>query len=149
MPPWASCSEYLCGVFHMSLGCRWAGYKIFLHCLCVQVWCSLEEACVDCFEYPHDWWFTKALVREFALLIFVVRAYENPAVSTMGLRWARPKQGPGCGWIGNWWLSIICALWGHSITHSKVVFAISSLMMGRVHKSVVRFLYPCKIMLFS
>ena len=31
------------------------------------------------------------------LLIFVVRAYENPAVLTMGLRWAIPKQGPGHG----------------------------------------------------
>jgi hypothetical protein len=78
------------------------------------------------------------------LLIFVVRVYENPAVLMMGLRWAQPKQGPGRGWIGNWWLSIICVLWGRSITHSGVVFAISSLMMGRVHKSVVRSLYPLK-----
>ena len=81
------------------------------------------------------------------LLIFVVRAYENPAVSTMGLRWARPKQGPGCSWIGNstLWLSIICALWGFSITNSGVVFAISSLMMGRVHKLVMRSLCPLKM----
>jgi len=85
------------------------------------------------------------------LLIFVVRAYENPGVSTMGLRWARPKQGPGRSWIGNFtlWLSIICALWCHSIIDSGVVFAISSLMMGRVHKLVVRSLYPLKIILFS
>ncbi len=71
------------------------------------------------------------------LLIFVVRAYENPAVSTMGLRWVQPKQGPGRIWIGNFtlWLSIICELWGCSITDSGVVFAIASLMMGRVHKS--------------
>ncbi len=82
------------------------------------------------------------------LLLFVVRAYENPAVSTMGLHWAQPKQGPGHGWIGNWWLSIICALWGRSITRSRVVFAISSLLMGRVHKLVVRSLYPLKIILF-
>ncbi len=84
------------------------------------------------------------------LLIFVVRAYENPAVSTMGLRWAQPKQGPGRGWIDNstWWLNIICALWGRSITDSGVVFAISSLVMGRVHKSVVRSLYPLKMILF-
>jgi len=33
------------------------------------------------------------------LLIFVVRAYENPAVSMTGLRWERPKQGPGRIWI--------------------------------------------------
>ena len=83
------------------------------------------------------------------LLIFVVCAYENPAVSTMGLHWAQPKQGPGRGWISNWWLSIICALWSHSIIRSGVVFAISSLMMGRVRKSVVRSLYPLKIILFS
>ena len=35
------------------------------------------------------------------LLIFVVCAYKNPAILTMGLRWARPKQGPGRGWVGN------------------------------------------------
>ncbi len=82
------------------------------------------------------------------LLVFVVRAYENPAVSTMGLRWARPKQGPGRGWVGNWWLSVMCALWGHGIAGSGVVFAISLLMMGRAHKSVVGSSYPLKIMLF-
>ncbi len=82
------------------------------------------------------------------LVVFVVRAYENPAVSTMGLRWARPKQGPCRGWVGNWWLSVMCALWGRGITGSGAVFAISSLMMGRVHKLVVGSLYPLKIMLF-
>jgi len=48
------------------------------------------------------------------LLIFVVCAYENPAVSMMGLRWARPKQGPGRSWIGNstLWLSIIYVRFG-------------------------------------
>ena len=86
---------------------------------------------------------------KLTLLIFVVRAYKKPDVSTIGLNsWARPKQGPGHGWIGNWWLSIICALWGRSITQSGVVFAISLLMMGRVHKLVVRSLYPLKIILF-
>jgi hypothetical protein len=39
------------GSFHMSLGCRWAGYETFSHCHCAQVRCSLDEACVDCFEY--------------------------------------------------------------------------------------------------
>ena len=33
----------------------------------------------------HKFW-----CANLTLLIFVVRAYENPAVSTMGLRWARP-----------------------------------------------------------
>ena len=82
-----------------------------------------------------------------SLLVFVVCAYENPAVSTMGLHWAQPKQGPGRGWVSNWWLSIMCALWGRGITGSGVVFAISSLMMDRVHKLVVGSLYPLKIML--
>ena len=81
------------------------------------------------------------------LLIFVVRVYENPAISTMVLRWARPKQGPGRGWVGNWWWSVMCALWGRGITGSGVVFPISSLMMGRVHKSVGGSLYPLKIIL--
>jgi hypothetical protein len=82
------------------------------------------------------------------LLIFVVRAHENLAVLTMGLRWAQPKQGMGRGWIGNWWLSIMCALWGRSSTGFEVVFAISLLMMGSIHKSVVGSLYPLKIILF-
>ena len=108
------------------------------------------------------------------LLIFVVRAYENPAVSMMGLRWAQPKQGPGrigiflvshdlrthgdgCSetiafFIGalacfTWWLSIMCALWGHTKIDSGVVFTTSSLKMGSIHKSVVGSLYPLKIIL--
>ena len=56
------------GSFHMSLGCRWAGYKIFLHCHCVQVWCSIEEACIDCFEYRHDQWVAEALVHKFDII---------------------------------------------------------------------------------
>jgi hypothetical protein len=108
------------------------------------------------------------------LLIFVVRAYENPAVSMMGLRWERPKQGPGRVWIFlvshdlrthsdgcsetiacfigasacfTWWLSIMCALWGRTKIDSGVVFATSLLKMGSVHKSVVGSLYPLKIIL--
>ncbi len=56
------------GSLHMSLGRRWAGYEVFPHCLHIQVWCSLEEACVDCFEYRRDWWVAKALVREFDVI---------------------------------------------------------------------------------
>jgi hypothetical protein len=82
------------------------------------------------------------------LLIVVVRAYENPAVSMMGLCWARPKQGPGHGWVGNWCSSIMCALCTHIITNSGAVFALSLLMMGRVHKPVVGSLYPLKIIFF-
>ena len=110
----------------------------------------------------------------FTLLIFVVRAYENPAVSTMGLRWVRPRQGPGRSWIilvshdlrthgdgcsetiacligasawFTWWLSIMWALWGRTKINSGVVFATSSLKMGSVHKLVVGSLYPLKIIL--
>jgi hypothetical protein len=109
------------------------------------------------------------------LLIYVVCAYENPAVSTMGLHWVGPKQGPGRSWIFlvshdlrthgdgcsetiafcirasacfTWWLSIMCALWGHTRLDSGVVFATSSSNMGSVHKSVVGSLYPFKIILF-
>ncbi len=56
------------GSLHMSLGCRWAGYEIFPHRLCVQVWCSLEEAYVDCFEYQRNRWVAEALVHEFDII---------------------------------------------------------------------------------
>ena len=56
------------GSLHMSLCCRWAGYEIFTHCHCVQVWCSVEEACVDCFEYRHDQWVAEALVHKFDII---------------------------------------------------------------------------------
>jgi hypothetical protein len=46
-----------------------------------------------------------------------------------------------------WWLSIMCVLLGLIETSTGVVFAISSRVSGRVHKSVVGSLYPRKIML--
>jgi hypothetical protein len=41
----------------------------------------------------------------------------------------------------------MCALLGLIKTSSGVVFAISLVVIGRVHKLVVGFLYPRKIML--
>ena len=39
------------------------------------------------------WW------ANFRLLILVVRAYEKPAVSTMGIHWERFKLGPNRCWV--------------------------------------------------
>ena len=137
------------GSFHMSLGCRRAGYEVLRTVCASKCDAPSRKPALIALRIVAIGGLQKLLFANLTLLIFVVCAYENRAVLMMGVRWAQPKQGPGCGWIANWWLSIMCALWDLGIANSGVVFAIFLLMMGRVHKSVVRSLYPLKIILFS
>ena len=94
---WCMCRPLGCrapntfgGSFHMSLGRAGLDTR-YLRTVCASKCDALSRKPalialrINAIGGLHKLW-----CANLTLLIFVVRAYENPAVSTMGLRWARP-----------------------------------------------------------
>ncbi len=135
----------------------------------------LEESSIDCLDEGCNGRVTEALVCKFNVVGFVSLCLGEAISFNNGVARGTTFTGPGYGgvvliarpsdithgdgcsrtiawYIGalvcsTWWLSIMCALLGLNKTFTGVVFAISSGVIGRVHKSVVGSLYPREIML--
>jgi hypothetical protein len=106
----------------------------------IQIWGSFQESCLDGFQEGRYWWVTQLWWANFTAFDFVVRPYKNPVASEMlgkGGSGAQLLQGPSRDRL------VVADSTAPGLVH------IPSPVIGRVHRSVLGSLYPCKIILLS